>query len=294
MLFRDDATGEEVVLRTGSDVSIKEAESAAAHGGPYETIEQARSRGETWLSILKTALAAVNIGADFGLRSLQGGRFTEAGLAMLRQNFPDVNVMNDEPGVMVYQGDGRQVRFYSGSARGSVIKPAARVVKAVELAMAVDEPMSEERQVAYDLYAASFSQPSPDARFLLLMLAMEAMIEPLPREQAVVNHVAKLEEATRNAELPQDQRQSLLNSLEFLRKESISQAGRRLVRTLGERRYAEMSPSRFFTDSYALRSRLVHGAHPLPTLNEINHRAAPLEVFVSNLLALRLLDELES
>jgi hypothetical protein len=69
------------------------------------------------------------------------------------------------------------------------------------------------------------------------------------------------------------------------------QAGRRLAESLGDRRYAEEEPRRFFTRCYDLRSKLVPGYHPRPERGEVDALAATLESFVSDLLAGALRDE---
>ncbi len=69
----------------------------------------------------------------------------------------------------------------------------------------------------------------------------------------------------------------------------FGQAGRRLARTLEPRRYMDLSPSKFFTRCYEMRSALVHGHVPRPTMIEVDLLAANLTVFVGHLLSGELL-----
>jgi hypothetical protein len=69
-----------------------------------------------------------------------------------------------------------------------------------------------------------------------------------------------------------------------MRRESISQAGRRLVRVLGTTEFMGLPPDTFFTKCYTLRSRLVHGYHPRPDVEDIEGHAPELERMVSSLL----------
>ncbi len=144
--------------------------------------------------------------------------------------------------------------------------------------------LTEERQVAYDFFAASFSQRSADARFALLMMALESLVEPRSRAPALRQHVESLIKSTEESGLPPGEVRSLVGSLSWLKNESIGQAGRRLARQLNAKKYMDESPERFFTHCYELRSRLLHGVHPVPTRQEVDERAAPLEVFVADLL----------
>jgi hypothetical protein len=79
--------------------------------------------------------------------------------------------------------------------------------------------------------------------------------------------------------------------LSWLMDESTSQAGRRLAARLDGRIYMDQTPEKFFTSCYELRSKLVHGHHPRPDVADVNARCAPLEIFVSDLLAGELKDD---
>ena len=147
-------------------------------------------------------------------------------------------------------------------------------------------------RLAYDLYSASLSMESVDSRFVTLVMAIEALLEPLPRERQVIAHVEHMIEATRDSSLPDEQIRSIVGTLGWLRKESIQQAGRRLVRErLGDRQYAGQSPGRFFTSCYKLRSDLVHGNEPRPPLAVVGEHIGVLDGFVGDLLSAELLDE---
>jgi hypothetical protein len=149
--------------------------------------------------------------------------------------------------------------------------------------------MSGEDSVAYALYSASaLVAGSTDARFALLMMAAEALITPKPRGEAVQAHVDHLITETKKADIPDQEIKSILSSLDWLHAQSIGQAGRELAAKLGAREYLGKTPSRFFTDCYTLRSRLLHGQHPVPSMQEVNQYAGPLEVFVADLLSLDL------
>ena len=154
------------------------------------------------------------------------------------------------------------------------------------MAYAIDTGgLSEARQVSYDLWAASFGQESAEARFALLMIALEAMIDPDPRSEQCRQHVDFLIRATKNSGLPTSEVASMVGVLNWLRNESIGQAGKNLARTLEPRQYNGMAPAAFFNKCYAVRSRLVHGLLPLPTLEEIGRWASPLQEFVADLLS---------
>ena len=69
--------------------------------------------------------------------------------------------------------------------------------------------------------------------------------------------------------MPEDDKESIVGSLRHLTNESLRQAGRRLATTLGDRTYLRLEPKEFFVKCYDLRSRVVHGATPFPTREEV-------------------------
>jgi hypothetical protein len=164
--------------------------------------------------------------------------------------------------------------------------PSERFVAAFKKALHDFEPMSPEERLAAELYGASFFQENADSRFLLLMIAVEALLDPAPRPESVRDHVHRMIALTKEATLPEHERSSLLSSLDRLRSESIGQSGKRLARErLASRTYDNREPGRFFRDCYDLRSHLVHGIEPIPTRADVAAAAAQLEHFVGDLLA---------
>lgn len=94
-----------------------------------------------------------------------------------------------------------------------------------------------------------------------------------------------LTQQTQQAAIDEADRRSMVGSLRWLEQESISQAGRRYVtEVLGMREYLGKPAATFFTECYALRSALVHGRHPYPTVEDVAGKVGQLEVFVSDLL----------
>ena len=88
---------------------------------------------------------------------------------------------------------------------------------------------SVQETIAFTLFNDSFFTQSADSRFLLLMMSIEALIELKPRTEATIKHVESLISQTKVATLPESDIRSLLGSLKWLKKDSISQAGLRLV-----------------------------------------------------------------
>src|ERR1019366_1034518 len=104
-------------------------------------------------------------------------------------------------------------------------------------------------------------------------------------------HISSTNQATsqvNTAVSPQTPRNfGLTGSLRSMRHRSIGQVGRALVRSVEPRLYMALTPVKFFTECYDLRSALVHGSDPLPTRSEIDLHGANLTLLVSDLIGLR-------
>ncbi|HEX2904803.1 MAG TPA: hypothetical protein VHO01_15230 [Jatrophihabitans sp.] len=281
------ADGEDIQIRVVGDGVIKDADMLAIWGEGYPTQAAANEAGERWTRRTQLALARLGIGADFGERRPGGGASD-----YLRQQAAaaGIQLINDEPGVLVFEPN-PPPRFVSVAARGQVGKPVDRFMRAIREADLKDLGLSDQESVAFNLYAASFFQDDTDARFMLLMMALETLIVPELRDPETLEHLEKLIEQTANSELVPSQKNPLIRGLENLRTESIGSAGRRLAAALGHRTYMNMDQIDFFTYCYDLRGDLVHGADPLPSRNDVDLAAAHLEVFVGHLIGRDLLDQ---
>lgn len=270
-------------------VPLSDARLVALRGQGYATEADARREGALWRNAMQAALSRLGFAADFGERSPRGGA-TELGLKLLSDD-AGRTVLNDDPGVITFlaQTDPLFSRF---EAKGTKRPDEQKLRDALHIAKQKGPQHGAVETLAFDLYSASFSQESADARMLMLMMALETLLELRPRSDAGQEHVRRMIELTEAADLPADERSSMLGSLSYLSRESISQAGRHLVRRLGDRTYMDLTPVKFFNKCYELRSALAHGHVPRPPWEEVNIVAGNLERMLANLLAGRLLDEL--
>lgn len=269
---------------------IKDASALAVRGEGAGSAEEATRLGERWRDALETAFARLGVGADFGERGPRS-YLTQAGARLLEHQYGVPRVLNDEPGLSVFTSD-PPPRFVETS--GAVMKSVneAKTKAAITVAFASGPHHTPAQRLAFDLYSASFFQPAADARLLMLMMAIETMLDLQDRDEATSAHVHELISLTAAAALPDSQKRSLLGSLKWMLQESVSQSGRRLAASLKGRTYMNQPPQKFFKTCYDLRSRLVHGTRPRPDFERVNIAAAHLEVFVGHLLSGSLLTDL--
>ena len=261
---------------------IKDSRSLVLLGEGFNTAEDATSAAERWRDAMMLSFSRLRIGADFGERAAQRG-VTEAGLTKLQQD-SGIRFLNDAHGLMIFTCE-PPPQFVKTSAHAVLTKGQETLADAVHFAVSEGLRLLPRERLAFELFAGSFFQPSPDARFLMLMMAVETLIDSAPRAEDVQTHVHELIRLTEESKLSAAEKCSIVGSLEWLRQESIGQAGRRLATRLGKRNYMDKKPKDFFTACYELRSRLVHGYVPRPSYNEVNLIVGPLREFVGDLLS---------
>jgi hypothetical protein len=210
---------------------------------------------------------------------------------MFEQQFGE-RILNDTHGLMLFETQPMPRFALVNIPRVIRGIPQHRFEAVFSFAMSQECAISDRERVSFDLFNSSFFQQSADSRFILLIVAVESLLEPQPRSDDATQHVEHLIALTQASNLLHpNEKDSMIGSLQWLRKESIGQAGRRFAHErLGMRRYMELDAAKFFSYVYDLRSRLVHGATPYPTRDEISSVVASLEVFVSDLLSLPLLE----
>ena len=285
-------TSHKVVLKAREpDRSIKDATSIVLRGTGWERPEEAEKCGAFYSDTLTRTYARLRLGADFGSRSAKSW-FTEAGLTMIG-NDTGRPALNDVHGMMVYDRNAMpQVMFTSMRIDASRGVPVEQFLTIFETALSRPREIDDRERVAIELFNASFFQPSVDSRFLLLMSGLEALIVQQSRSEAVCELLRRIGATVDNASnIGMAERDALKQGIGQLQRESIGQAGRRLVReALDGRLYEGMTPDRYFNRCYRLRSQLVHGGLPFPTREDVNAVVAQLEVMLSDLLSTDLLD----
>jgi len=201
--------------------------------------------------------------------------------------------VNETFGIMVLPND-VPVRVSSGSASGYAGTPRDQFTRALAAARSGPAITARER-LAFDLYsAADFVSDRPEARFVVLMMAFEALIEAKMRDAGFQEHIDSLTRITTNATLQPGETQNLANALRALKWESARQAGRRVVAAMDGRLYNGKTPVTFFNECYPVRSALVHGAEDRPAREVVSRLAASLQVLVGHLIAGRALVDVVS
>ena len=126
----------------------------------------------------------------------------------------------------------------------------------------------------------------------MLAMALEILIDQQDRSGQITNYMNDFIGSIRaDKEIPENEMTSVITGLKNLKRESVGQAGRRLVQEkLGDREYMDMSARKFFSFCYKIQSNLIHGNIPLPDKSLVGNAAANLQKMVADLLSGPLLD----
>ncbi len=265
------------------DTTIKKAKSLVLNGSGWSKSEEARKFGAFYINTLARVFARLRIGADFGDRAPKS-LFTNYGLKWI-EGKTGRPTLNNVHGLIVYEPI-ENLQFATMNANGIRGVLAEKFLKAFEYTLRQPKTLTDRERVALELFNQSFFQQSVDSRFLLLMSGLEALIEQGARSPAVKNHIRSLISATSTAnDITPEEKEALKSGLGMLKRESIIQAGKRLVKEkLDGKSYNNKIAEDFFLECYGIRSRLVHGGIPFPTREDVSAVVAQLEVMLSNLL----------
>jgi len=275
--------GERIKLRSDSNGTlIKDHSSASILGGPYESEDQARTAAEkSKYAVLYWAIEQ-RLGIDFG-DGKQRSIVTNEGLAMLEKQY-GCPFRTDIHGIDVYEQIDK-LQFAKFSANARVDKNPQNLIKTFCHEYVNSRELTEKQILASEIYAGSFFDVAPRSRFITLVTAVEALLEPLKRSEAVQTLVEDFRSATHSSNIDEATKRSIMGSLQWLRYESIGQAGRALARRLIPNDiFNGQSSDNFFTQCYNLRSQIMHRGAIEDESVDIFDLANTMELFVSRLL----------
>jgi hypothetical protein len=275
--------GERIRMRSGTiGTPIKDCDQVAILGGPFASEDQARDAAEKSKRALLYWAVESRVGIDFG-DGKQRSFVTKAGLAMFEKQYR-CPVRNDIHGIDVYEHV-EKIRFAYGHAKGTVAKHPPKLIDTFRREYLHTRHLTEKRVLAGEIYASSFFDVSSRSRFITLVTAVEALLEPLEHCDEVIALVEEFKATTRQSTIDQPIRDSIISSLERLRHQSIGKAGRSLTdRLLPNEVFDEQSSADFFTRCYEWRSQLLHTGTIEGESVDMWHIANVMEYFVSRLL----------
>ncbi len=277
--------GECIKLRSGAaGTPIKDHAHAAVLGKSFASEEQARAAAEKSKRALLYWAIEHRVGIDFGDRKLKPQGFvTNAGLAALEKQY-EGPFRNDMHGIDVYEHV-ENLRFVSFNVEPTLGKYPPRLIEAFQREYLNNREFTEKQTLASEIYASSFFDVSALSRFITLVTAVEALLDPLKRSDEVEALVKEFIAKTQQSTVDKLTRESIIGSLNRIRYQSISQAGRTLAhRFIPNELFKGQSSAAFFARSYDLRGQIVHDGKIADEKLNIRDVANVMETFVAQLL----------
>jgi hypothetical protein len=283
LLVLQESGGATIRLCSGAlGSAIKDHSRVSLIGGPYPNAADAQAAAERTKKALLIWAVRNRIGIDLGGRQPRSV-ITVAGLEFLEKQIGGP-VRADIHGIDVYEHiDG--LVFVALNSDAKIGKAAAAFVEEVAAAVATPVFLSAKQELAGEILSASYFDTSDRSRFVTLITAVEALLDPQPRPAAAQHMVARMIQIVEEGELDEGHRAAMLGSLQRLKRESIGQAGRALAeRLLGGKVYEGQTPAQFFSLCYGLRSSILHSGKVPVEITDFLSVCATAHAFVCDLL----------
>lgn len=221
------------------------------------------------------------LGLDFGDGFLR--KFlTDYGKKFYEQEFSRP-IRNDRLGIDVYESN-RDLLFASREVTMALGKHVDTFVEQVCQQIDQPIPLNEKQIVAAELFSASFFDVPFRSRFITLVTAIEALLVPQRRSDALQSFIDGTKQDLEGRKIDEATKKVLMGSLERLRSDSIGQTGKSLCqRLLPDKEYDGRSAGKFFKYCYDLRSEIVHSGKPKDAVDLLRLSNA-CQAFVGDLL----------
>lgn len=274
--------GQVIRLRAGSrGTQINDSSEIAIIGGPYSSLGEAETMATRFRQAVLIWAVRQKLGLDFGdgfLRTF----LTDYGKTFYEQEFSRP-IRNDRLGIDVYESQ-KNLLFVSREATRALGKHADTFTEQVCQQIDQPLPLNEKQIVAAELFSASFFDVPFRSRFITLVTAIEALLVPQRRSDAVQSFVDDTKQDLEGRKIDEATKKGLTGSLERLRSDSIGEAGKSLCeRLLPNKKYGGRSAGKFFKYCYDLRSEIVHSGKPKAGV-DLLHLSNACQAFVGDLL----------
>jgi hypothetical protein len=186
-------------------------------------------------------------------------------------------IIDDVHGLCFYE-QYLPVKVVSGGSSIVIGNKPSRFSKVFKKMFDNNTRLSDKQMLALELYNLSYFESSKRARFITLISAVECLSHQNDRSKDIVSHINELVGVTKKSNLNILDKKKLLNNLNTLKIESISESCRMLVSNmLGTEKLKE------FNSYYKIRSQILHKGIASSNV-DIAVEASKLKKFMSALL----------
>lgn len=257
-----------VIRSTEQDQMISETTELIVIGSGYQSGEAALNAGVKWRQVVSQYMARMTIPVELGDDDKENAypreiEVTGDGLAMIGIHSGDVIYDEHRFGLYVYPTEParRFVHIAMGTPNVVVSIQESEVRDGVQPALLRQSGVwGQELNLAYDLVHAAFANGNPEAKFILMVTAVEALIPYRQRNDPEV--VLLLDSLISRVEgcaiFDVHVRDVVIRLLASDRNDSVRSFGLKLTERLTGQ-YANLTPHKYFDHAYGKRSELAHG-----------------------------------
>jgi hypothetical protein len=274
---------ETITLTSGIEESpIKNHDSVAIVGKSYNSIDEAKNAAEKSKRALLYWSLTQRSGIDFG-DGKQKSAITKAGLALDEKQL-GCPVRNDIHGIDVYE-HADKVMFHEVDFKYIIGRNIPKLIDVFQSEYTNNRNSKVKQLLASEIYASSFFDITPRTRFITLVTAIEALLEPQKRPDQVETLITEFEEKTKETIQDSTLKFPILSALELLKYHSHKYVGRELVsKLIPTENFDGKTSSAFFSDIYDLRSKILHEGISTGISKEIDRVLSNTELLVNHLL----------
>jgi hypothetical protein len=275
-------TGQEIVLKSGlAKTAIKDCERVVISAQGFSSEDEAHRAAQATKRALLFWAVRFRHGLDLGDRP-PTSIVTNSGLEMLEKEH-GCPFRNDRHGIDVYEHLDK-LKFAHSDATVIAQKSPENLFSTFSEELTTPRPFTAKQALASEIYCSSWFDVGYKSRFLTLVTAIEALVDQEEHSGSVKAFVTETIKQMDASTIDASVKTSLRGSLGRMRRESISQAGRRLASTLlSGQMFDGQSADRAFSKLYGLRSELVHDGAPGKD-EELRLAANVAEEFTAKLL----------
>ena len=250
----------------------------------FESEDAAREHGERLMVALRLALAQKSMAVDLGFDDEPGWMNPDVMKNAGRAAGAAV-VLQGRLGLQVHETQPKTLFLNWGTLSVQAVTPVNDLISLVDSIFATSPTLTGRESLALEVFHAALFETGRRARFLLLVSAAESLFDPIVRGDDARTLVDQFIRQTRGSGLESHEVESMVGALRWLRRESISQTGRRLAsRLLAGREYGGITSDRFFSKLYGVRSSLVHAGTTGLSHGEFLALVGQAQAFVRDLI----------
>jgi len=289
------ASDERIMIQPGFlDKTINEVTELFISGSGYPTAQAALEGGRKWRHIMSSVFARMAMSVDFGdddENKITPREFTAGSQVTRMLGMEDGEIgYHDRLGLFVHKTEPKRRFVYLSAGTPDVYVSMSEQEARDRVEPALQRysgTWSDELKLAYELVHASLANDNAEARFILLVTAIEALIPRKWRNQSAVDLLDSLITIVeQRAHIENDLREVVSTLLESDKFESVRSFGLKLAdRLTGQ--YGGTTARKYFDAVYGTRSDLAHGnLRDIPKLSRdaLSQQYSELLRFVLDLL----------